>query len=111
LGDDVLTGGAGRDVLTGGAGADVFVFGSADAGSRDMIRDFQAGVDRIDLTGLGDVDISWIGAARFSGAAGQVRLTTSAHGTLVQADLDGNRVADIEIWLVAGQLTQADMLL
>lgn len=47
-GDDVLEGGAGRDKLVGGAGADAFVFGPN--GGRDIVTDFEAGVDVIDLS-------------------------------------------------------------
>ncbi|WP_433989321.1 M10 family metallopeptidase C-terminal domain-containing protein [Sulfitobacter sp. TBRI5] len=49
-GDDIIIDGAGADILTGGAGADDFVFVRDD--QRDVITDFQPGLDRIDLTGL-----------------------------------------------------------
>ena len=44
-GNDTLAGGAGDDRLTGGAGADRFVF----TGGRDVVLDFQHGVDRVAL--------------------------------------------------------------
>jgi serralysin len=52
--DDVLTGGAGKDVMTGGAGANRFVFEAVSdslwgGSARDVIKDFKAGVDKIDL--------------------------------------------------------------
>lgn len=47
-GDDILRDGAGQDWLQGGAGADVFIF-AAD-GETDRVMDFQAGVDRLDLS-------------------------------------------------------------
>lgn len=50
-GDDVLTGGAGADHLRGGAGADTFVL-LAGSGL-DVVHDFAAGEDMIDLTALG----------------------------------------------------------
>lgn len=50
-GDDVLIDGPGRDRLHGGAGADVFVIGGD--GELDRIDDFEPGVDRIDLSGMG----------------------------------------------------------
>ena len=50
-GDDILLDGAGSDTLIGGPGADTFIF-TAD-GAADAILDFQPGIDRIDLTGLG----------------------------------------------------------
>lgn len=49
-GNDLLSGGRGRDFLTGGKGADVFVFSWADIGYEDVIRDFEAGRDLIDLS-------------------------------------------------------------
>ncbi|MCR6673591.1 VCBS domain-containing protein [Devosia ginsengisoli] len=53
-GDDILWGGAGRDTLTGGDGADVFRFWNAEdsvrGGARDVITDFEKGVDKIDLS-------------------------------------------------------------
>ncbi|WP_426152976.1 M10 family metallopeptidase C-terminal domain-containing protein [Pseudomonas sp. DC3000-4b1] len=55
-GDDRLTGGAGADQLSGGSGADTFRFTSStdslsDAG--DLITDFSAGRDLIDVSALG----------------------------------------------------------
>ncbi|AMY67541.1 calcium-binding protein [Frigidibacter mobilis] len=47
-GADILVDGAGSDRMTGGGGADIFVL-SAD-GVLDTITDFQAGVDRLDLS-------------------------------------------------------------
>ncbi|GGF54205.1 hypothetical protein GCM10007301_12140 [Azorhizobium oxalatiphilum] len=41
-GADTLEGGAGNDWLVGGAGADIFLF-DTEAGSRDLIVDFEAG--------------------------------------------------------------------
>jgi Ca2+-binding RTX toxin-like protein len=49
-GDDILIDGYGTDELTGGAGADTFVFGAD--GQSDSIRDFEYGVDRIDLSAV-----------------------------------------------------------
>lgn len=47
-GEDILDGLAGKDFLVGGADADQFVFG--DGYGKDRIKDFQHGVDRIDLS-------------------------------------------------------------
>jgi Ca2+-binding RTX toxin-like protein len=58
-GADRLAGGAGADTLTGGAGRDLFVFSQAGDSSgsslatSDVIRDFKAGMDRLDMTALG----------------------------------------------------------
>ena len=59
-GDDVLIGGAGTDRLTGGAGADTFRFDAitdsfrtATTSADDLILDFNASEDKIDLSALG----------------------------------------------------------
>ena len=52
-GNDVICDGTGEDVLYGGAGADLFVL-SGD-GATDEIRDFQRGIDRIDLSAWGRI--------------------------------------------------------
>lgn len=52
-GDDIIFGGAGNDIATGGLGADQFVF-DAEPGTEtdvDTIRDFELGVDGLDLLG------------------------------------------------------------
>lgn len=57
-GNDRMVGGRGGDTMTGGSGVDTFVFftgeqsGSAAEG-RDVITDFQVGVDRIEFAGPG----------------------------------------------------------
>ncbi|MDJ0574531.1 MAG: SGNH/GDSL hydrolase family protein [Xenococcaceae cyanobacterium MO_234.B1] len=48
-GDDLIDGGAGNDTITGGVGADIFKL-TLDFGT-DRITDFQAGIDRIMLSG------------------------------------------------------------
>lgn len=52
-GEDILMDGGGSDSLYGGTGADIFVM-SADAHG-DVIRDYQPGIDRIDLSAWGRV--------------------------------------------------------
>lgn len=48
-GDDLMTGGAGDDTLTGGTGADQFWFDHLSG--RDVVLDFEQGVDRLGLGG------------------------------------------------------------
>ncbi len=60
-GDDRLNDGRGKDVMIGGDGADIFEM--TRDGQIDRIRDFEQGLDRIDLSnwsadGIGDLDIS-----------------------------------------------------
>lgn len=54
--NDVLIGGAGRDNMTGGTGADTFVF--AAGMGKDVIQDFEDGVDTLDFSAYGFTDIS-----------------------------------------------------
>lgn len=49
-GNDTLVGGEGADFLFGGAGADLFVFVPSNTSERDVIGDFQTGLDKIDLS-------------------------------------------------------------
>lgn len=53
MGDDFLHDGGGNDILIGGAGADVFVFGRDN--SADRIGDFEAGIDRLDVSAWGRI--------------------------------------------------------
>lgn len=82
-GNDVIYGGAGKDIMTGGAGTDRFVFGADDSkagGSvRDVITDFTAGVDKLDLTALDITDY-----------ATQISFKTVGSGLIVYADTDGD---------------------
>ncbi|MDP5279498.1 calcium-binding protein [Sphingomonas sp. DG1-23] len=100
---DVLAGDAGANVLTGGGGNDRFVFGGAAMGARDTIADFAAG-DVIDLTAIdangqaaNDLAFAFIGGAAFGGVAGQLRVYGSGSSWIVEADMNGDRVADFSI--------------
>ncbi|MEA3042933.1 MAG: hypothetical protein QOH47_771 [Sphingomonadales bacterium] len=110
-GDDRLSGGSGDDRLEGGAGADLFVVGEADADAgteigSDFIADFdRAEGDLIDLSAI-DADSGtyyeneafvYVGAAAFSGVAGELRVTALAGGWEVTGDRDGDAIADFSI--------------
>lgn len=62
-GDDVLDAGGGRyDRMTGGEGADTFLFGaeaSNGAKDRDVVWDFEAGVDKVSLVEGAAVERAW----------------------------------------------------
>jgi Ca2+-binding RTX toxin-like protein len=95
-GGDTLIGGAGTDTLTGGGGADTFRFAAGDSAvgsARDRITDFDG--DLIDLSGIGAT--RFIDGAAFSGRAGQVRAVTFAGSTIVEADTNGDRLADFQL--------------
>ncbi len=123
-GNDVLLGGEGKDTLFGGLGADRFQFGPGETGATlataDMIMDFShAQRDRIVLSGIdavstaaGDQAFSYIGAAAFSGVAGQLRLETAGSDTMVYGDVNGDSVADVAIRLAGHHtLVAADFVL
>ena len=117
-GNDTITGGGGRDVMTGGAGADHFVFGalsdSVTGGGRDLIKDFLAGSDKIDLTAIdantalaNDQAFSFIGAGAFSHTAGELQAKAFGANTLVSGDVDGDGHADFHILLSGNVALQA----
>ncbi|NVO24333.1 hypothetical protein [Donghicola mangrovi] len=58
---DTLVGGEGNDTLVGDTGPDVFVFSAGDG--RDVIRDFELGMDRLSFDGLKarDLHLSYSG--------------------------------------------------
>ncbi|MBL0370956.1 S8 family serine peptidase [Rhizobium sp. KVB221] len=123
-GDDLLTGnnaanliagGRGQDTLAGGRAGDRFIFrvvaDSRDGVTHDLIADFGIGADIIDLgdidtrTRKGDQDFTYIGARNFHNVAGEVHFVrvdnagTNDDYTLVEADLDGDGAADLQIEL------------
>ena len=129
-GNDLLDGGFGRDVLIGGLGSDRFDFNTladsaAAATRRDVIVDFQHGQDRIgvstidaNLTTAGNGKFVWQGLAAFTGHAGElhaVRINqpgTLHDRTIVEGDVNGDGVADIQIVLIGlVQLTAKDFIL
>jgi serralysin len=125
-GNDTLIGGLGADTLVGEAGRDVFVFRSVAESrpgltGRDFINGFQVGIDRIDLSAIdanpvlaGDQAFVFIGTAAFSGQPGQLRHFTFGPGgfCIVEADVNGDRVADMQIFVnQTGFVLAGDFLL
>ncbi len=58
--NDILQGGRGSDVLVGGEGKDTFIFRSSEFKSqeRDIIADFEVGVDKLEFSGWRSRDIT-----------------------------------------------------
>lgn len=123
-GANVLTGGGGKDSLTGGQGSDTFHYDTlsdSSAGTNsDVIADFASGADHIDLSGVdadttlsGNQAFTFIGAADFSSAAGQLRIDTSDPSqTLVLGDVNGDGTADFQIDLTGSvHVMASDFLL
>jgi len=112
---DLLIGGNGKDTLsnsgTGGPDGDLDLFvylalsdSTVAKAGRDLISDFEDGVDKIDLLNLDAISggsndtFSFIGTnVAFSGAAGELRVMQNASGAVVQGDVNGDGKADFAI--------------
>ncbi len=125
-GNDKILGYSGADLLTGGAGNDQFRYWfAADSGigaAADRITDFVIGADRLNFALL-DTDpvapglqsFAFVGTAAFAGGgAAQLRYLSSGGDLIVQADINGDGAADMEVLLqgLVGQtLTSAQFML
>ncbi|TVV71380.1 M10 family metallopeptidase C-terminal domain-containing protein [Sphingomonas solaris] len=117
-GNDILIGGVDKDVLTGGAGADMFRFltdrdSSTLSSRRDIITDFQQGVDKIDLSAIdanvglfsqaGDQAFTLLKAGQaFTGPAQlsyNYQVIAGVEYTVVTGNTDFLRTADFSIAL------------
>jgi Ca2+-binding RTX toxin-like protein len=123
---NVITGNGGRDVMTGGLGRDVFDFNAFTdttkvATTRDVITDFTHLTDRIDVSTL-DANIKISGnqvfsflvtkGAAFTGIAGQLHYLAQGANTVIEGDINGDRIADFQIQLNGLKtLTAADFVL
>lgn len=97
-GDDTIVGGMGADSLTGGAGADTFVFTAMSdsfVGNGDTITDFDAGVDKINLSVFGIT-------------SGDVTLNASGGNTTVLIDINGDNINDMEIAITGTELANTN---
>ncbi len=114
-GSDSLDGGTGKDVLFGGTGADHFLFGdladSENSPDADIIKDFERGVDVIEL-GKFSLGMNFIGSSAFSGAGNELRYTVNKAGhAIVRIDGDGDGIADFKLIVQnTGALDATDFL-
>ncbi len=126
IGNDKIMGIGGADVLTGGTGNDQFrYFQQSDSGlgaAADRVTDFTIGGDKLsfllidaDAVAAGDQAFNFVGTAAFANTGvGQIRYQNSGADLLVQADVNGDGVADMEIilqGLAGGTLTAGDFIL
>jgi Ca2+-binding RTX toxin-like protein len=113
-GNDTLIGAVGSDILNGGTGNDRFDFdlvshSPAGPALRDsIVGGFSHGFDLIDLATIdantligGNQAFSFIGSAAFSGQAGQIRYTNYSGNVIIDADVNGDSAADMQV-LVTG---------
>jgi Ca2+-binding RTX toxin-like protein len=106
---------AGNDVYTGNGGADTYDYTFAvGAMNGDTITDFDAD-DIIDFqyndavnNGGGLLADHFIGNSAFSGTPGEYRYTTDGVQTFVQADTDGDGVADQTLIIANGSFALAE---
>ena len=121
---DTLIGGGGADTLTGGNLGDTFTYLTISDSSpiaRDSITDFQTaasgGADKIDLSAI-DANINLAGNQAFTwktvpSAAGDLWFTSDGTNIFVNADVDGDQIADIQIYVAntAGSFAAADIVM
>ena len=90
-GDDFVSGGEGNDRLFGGDGADSFVFTAGDG--RDLISDFEAGVDSFVLINTGFTSAQEVlDAARETGAG--IRLQFDGGETIQLIGVSGSELGE-----------------
>ena len=119
-GNDTINGGHGADVLSGGSGNDVFVYralADSPSSTRDLITDLAAG-DRLDLR-LVDSDTITPGdqafhqVVAFTHHATELVLTydSVANRTLLTADVNGDAISDLFVFMTGDHTLAADWLL
>ncbi|MEM9010219.1 MAG: M10 family metallopeptidase [Pseudomonadota bacterium] len=119
---DTLSGGYGADVMTGGVGFDTFLFENAGEtmfrGEADIIRDFGAGSDVINLLAIdahegvaGNQPFFFMGSADFTGA-GQLRFVRNGGDGVLVGTVDADPDIELRIELEGVQsLAASDLLL
>jgi len=95
-GDDSITGGSGNDYLMGNQGADVFNFARLGDG-KDIIADFEVGIDHIHIPGLSGSEAESILAIATTDADGNAVLHLSAEDSITLQGLDVTQLDD-GIW-------------
>ena len=110
-GDDFIIGGLGKDTMTGGEGADRFVFrGGADSdlATRDIITDFQVGVDKLEFENMLQGQFTLVTETAFSGftANGQTQAHFLDATDQLLFDVNGDGAMDMRMTLQGVDGTQ-----
>lgn len=130
FGNDTIIAGRGLDDMTGSFGNDTFRFEDItiweateedDDVARPIVSDFRQGADAIDLTAINangrgsNTAFTFLGTnEEFTGKRGELRADTTitAGRTVLQGDVDGDGVADLDIDLLGTFLLEGtDILL
>ncbi|QOY73379.1 M10 family metallopeptidase C-terminal domain-containing protein [Pseudomonas sp. OST1909] len=101
--NNVLTGGEGADTLSGGGGSNIFKYNTASDSTyakADLLTDFKAGWDKIDLRGLAattGVELKLV--PRFTGRPGEtvIRFNPQSGRYFLGVDLSGDQKIDFLI--------------
>ncbi|HEY5723231.1 MAG TPA: calcium-binding protein [Allosphingosinicella sp.] len=109
--NNVISGGLGADSLSGGGGNDVYQYRfttDSTAASKDQISGFNAGdkinlsaIDAISSTSANNDAFTFIGSNAFSNTAGELRAAQSGGVWTIQADVNGDGLADLVIGLTS----------
>jgi serralysin len=110
-GKDRLVGNGGADILIGGVGKDRFIY-LATSDSTDAIRDLISDLQANDILDLSAIDANtgvegnqaFVFLAGLTGLAGQCTISYGEGQSLLQADTDGDGLADFSI-LFMGDVT------
>lgn len=113
-GNDKMVGGSGKDTTTGNGGSDTFRFlkasDSKTGSNSDVIKDFNKGVDKIDLSALTATPFTF--GSSFSGTGPSVTTNKNATKLFVRVDVDGDANADMRIILEGvNNLSSGDFIL
>ncbi|NET30943.1 MAG: hypothetical protein F6K19_02925 [Cyanothece sp. SIO1E1] len=99
-GKDYLMGGRGSDTMTGGEGKDIFFLNWKDLkrGVYDVITDFEDGIDKIKIQGLGRISTSDLFSS-LTNTQGGTLLTSNTEGQLFLAGVNANELSGADFLL------------
>ncbi|WP_210202114.1 family 16 glycosylhydrolase [Methylobacterium sp. V23] len=112
IGNDVLWGGAGNDMLTGDTGSDTFVFAAQASPFSSLVSDFELGIDKLDLRGMGLWSFDDVMAHTTMNAAGYV-VIANQNETVTLRNVRANQLSERDFVFspvaAAGKLGQVSL--